>query len=50
MNQAVGEKNCFEKSGGGNYQCVLLQGTSSGNLLGGFYWKLPLGLKGPSFG
>ena len=45
MNQAVGEKNCFEKSGGGNDQCVLLQGTSSGNLLGALYRQLSLGLK-----
>ena len=36
--------------GGRNGYFVLLQGTSSGNLLGALYRKLPMGLKEPSFG
>ena len=50
-NEAVGMKNRIDKSGGGgNTQFVLLQGTSSGNILGPFYQKLPIGLKDTSFG
>ena len=36
--------------GGRNGQFVILQGTSSGNVLSALYWQLPMGLKGTRFG
>ena len=35
---------------GGNRQCVILQRTSSENVLGKFYRNLPMGLKDTRFG
>ena len=50
-NQAVGEKNCLDKSGGGvNIQFVILEGKSSLNVLVEFYLQLPMGLKDTTFG
>ena len=36
--------------GGRNGQFVILQGTSSGNVLDALYWQLPMGLKQTRFG
>ena len=36
--------------GGGNGQFIIVQETSSGNLLGEFYRKLPMGLMETIFG
>ena len=44
MNQAVGDHIRIDNLGGRNGQFVLLQVTSSGNILGSFYWQLNMGL------
>ena len=47
--QAVGENNFRYEPGGGNNQLVLLQETSSINVLGEFYRQLPMVLKDTRF-
>ena len=50
MNEAVGMKNCFTMDGGGKRLVPPFKNNISGNILVAFYQKLPMEIKGTSFG